>query len=270
MLIKAQDSTKSKNVTWFALSSTEPDITKAVSYEKGTFESMNLIALYVIVPESEAIPGAKFDITYMAEGVTGSDGDASKHIWKNTASGTFGNVLTGQVTFEPQDYVELNLVNPVDGWIQIETTTAEETTTTEEQTTTTTEQTTTTTQQTTTTTEKTTTTTEETTTTTQQTTTTTQQTTTTTEETTTSTAKTTQTSDTTTSGTKASTTGTTGTTKATAGTTKATEKGTDKKTTSSSSGSPKTGVGDVLPIAGAAAAVAVLGGVALVSKKKND
>nr|MDE5564480.1 NPXTG-anchored protein [Oscillospiraceae bacterium] len=35
-------------------------------------------------------------------------------------------------------------------------------------------------------------------------------------------------------------------------------------------GSPKTGATDVLPIAGAAAAVAVLGGVALVAKKKND
>ncbi|MBR2086199.1 MAG: LPXTG cell wall anchor domain-containing protein, partial [Oscillospiraceae bacterium] len=34
--------------------------------------------------------------------------------------------------------------------------------------------------------------------------------------------------------------------------------------------SPKTGASDVLPIAGAAAAVAVLGGVALVTKKKND
>lgn len=34
--------------------------------------------------------------------------------------------------------------------------------------------------------------------------------------------------------------------------------------------SPKTGASDVLPIAGAAAAVAVLGGVALVAKKKND
>ena len=37
-----------------------------------------------------------------------------------------------------------------------------------------------------------------------------------------------------------------------------------------STSSPQTGSSDVLPIAGAAAAVAVLGGVALVAKKKND
>lgn len=46
--------------------------------------------------------------------------------------------------------------------------------------------------------------------------------------------------------------------------------GTGTTTVASSTGSPQTGSSDVLPIAGAAAAVAVLGGVALVAKKKND
>jgi hypothetical protein len=53
----------------------------------------------------------------------------------------------------------------------------------------------------------------------------------------------------------------------TAGGTTTTAKST---TTASSSSSPKTGATDVLPIAGVAAAVAVLGGVAMVAKKKKD
>lgn len=47
--------------------------------------------------------------------------------------------------------------------------------------------------------------------------------------------------------------------------------GTSASTTgTSSTSSPQTGTTDVLPIVGVAAAVAVLGGVAIVSKKKND
>ncbi len=130
----------------------------------------------------------------------------------------------------------------VDGWIKIEG--APETTTTTAETTTTTGETTTTTGETTTTTGETTTTTGETTTTTGETTTTTGATTTTTGGTTTAKPSTTTTA-------KPSTT-------------------TTAKDDKKDEGSPKTGATDVLPIAGAAAAVAVLGGVALVVKKKND
>ncbi len=56
------------------------------------------------------------------------------------------------------------------------------------------------------------------------------------------------------------------TTTAVTGTTAATGTGTSASSTSS----PQTGTTDVLPIVGVAAAVAVLGGVAIVSKKKND
>jgi len=105
-------------------------------------------------------------------------------------------------------------------------------------------------------------TTEATTTTTEETTTTTEETTTTTEETTTTTS--TQVTTTTTQ-TQATTTTTNGTT-----TTGATTAATTTTKAATSTGSPKTGASDVLPIAGAAAAVAVLGGVALVAKKKND
>lgn len=62
----------------------------------------------------------------------------------------------------------------------------------------------------------------------------------------------------------------TGTNTGVAGETTTTVAGGGTTTAASSTGSPQTGSSDVLPIAGAAAAVAVLGGVALVAKKKND
>ncbi len=54
------------------------------------------------------------------------------------------------------------------------------------------------------------------------------------------------------------------------GTSTSTTTGTDKGKGDGDDKSPETGVSDVLPIAGVAAAVAVLGGVALATKKKND
>jgi len=195
--------------------------------------------------------------------------------------------------------VDNNAFDGVDGFIKIAgtatTTTTEATTTTTEATTTTTQATTTTTQATTTTTQATTTTTQATTTTTKATTTTTQATTTTTKATTTTTQATTTTaqgkstiapftvpaaSSTAATTTKAYVTNPVkATTRArsmnphidkyyTQTTAKAVPAATAR--TSTTGTSPKTGASDVLPIAGAAAAVAVLGGVALVSKKKND
>ena len=54
------------------------------------------------------------------------------------------------------------------------------------------------------------------------------------------------------------------------GTSTSSTTGTDKGKGDGDDKSPETGVSDVLPIAGVAAAVAVLGGVALATKKKND
>ena len=90
---------------------------------------------------------------------------------------------------------------------------------------------------------------------------------TTTKATTTTEATTTQATTTEATTTQATTTQAT-TTKATTAATTTTAAGTTAA--ASSTGSPKTGASDVLPIAGAAAAVAVLGGVALVAKKKNN
>ncbi len=99
-----------------------------------TTTGFGIVAYMVTVPEAEAVPGAKFDITYVEE--------ASKlNIWNNGID----NV----------NHVAAGTVDWTDGFIELEgetTTTTEETTTTTEETTTTTEETTTTTEETTTTT----------------------------------------------------------------------------------------------------------------------
>jgi LPXTG-motif cell wall-anchored protein len=173
----------------------------------------------------------KYDIKFLKEGRSGNPAIC------NMSSGTH--------------YSETGDFEGIDGWIQVDaaTTTTEATTTTTESTTTTT------------TTESTTTTT-----TTESTTTTT-----TTESTTTTTQVITQTTPKAVTGTEKRGTGTLNPHKDeyyTQTTPKAVPAATARG--GGDSTSPKTGASDVLPIAGAAAAVAVLGGVALVSKKKKD
>ena len=199
---------------------------------------MKMVCYYVTIPD-DAKPGDKFDIKYSKDNGAHLGGTADKfQIWENrTKEDILGN------TVSTADYVAAGTVDVTDGYVYIlpeETTTTAATTTTTEATTTTT----------------------------QATTTTTAATTTTTAATTTTTAPTTTTTGGSTSTSVSTTTGTgTGTTASTAKTT-ATTKATTKATTAG--GSPKTGSGDVMPIAATAAAVAVLGGVALVAKKKND
>ena len=192
---------------------------------------LSMICVYVTIPQ-DAAPGDKYDIKYSKDNGAHLGGTADKsEIWENRAKeDDMGNAVSAA------DYVAAGTVDVTDGYVYIlpeETTTTAATTTTTAATTTTTAATTTT-----------------------------------TAPTTTTTAPTTTTTGGSTSTSVSTTTGTgTGTTASTAKTT-ATTKATTKATTAG--GSPKTGSGDVMPIAATAAAVAVLGGVALVAKKKND
>ena len=197
---------------------------------------MKMVCYYVTIPD-DAKPGDKYDIKYSKDNGAHLGGTADKfEIWENrTLEDILGNAVS------TANYVTAGTVDVSDGYVYIlpeETTTTEATTTTTEATTTTT-----------------------------------QATTTTTAATTTTTAATTTTTAATTSTTAATTTTTgTGTTTGKASTTTAKTTATTKATTKATTagGSPKTGSGDVMPIAATAAAVAVLGGVALVAKKKND
>lgn len=217
-------------------STVEPGLTW-MTFAKDTNdkEKLNFAMLLVTVPET-AKAGDVFPINYAAVGA----GGASKEIFQVKTAGS------------TVDYVADGNYEGISGWIKIEgegtTTTTTEATTTEATTTTTTEATTT---------QATTTTTTEATTTT-----------TTTEATTTSTTAATTTTTTAPGTTTTAATTTTG--KAATTTTAKPAATTTAKANTSTTSSPKTGASDVLPIAGAAAAVAVLGGVALVAKKKND
>ena len=260
-------------LTWVTWAATSTSTTKE-----------RFAVLLCTVP-STAKAGDTFAIDYKSEGV----GGASKEIFQKKENGT------------TTDFVADGQYEGLSGWIKIEapevvTTTTEATTvatTTTEATTvatTTTEATTaattttkattaatTTTKAATTTTKAATTTTKAATTTTKAATTTTKAATTTTKAATTTTKAATTTTKpatlaTTTSGKSTTTTTGKSTTTTTGKSTTATTKATTKAATNANNngGSPKTGASDVLPIAGAAAAVAVLGGVALVAKKKND
>ena len=171
--------------------------------------AMDILCVYVTIPEAQATPGSKFDVKH-GDSTTGTD-FAKESVWKLVVNAN--NEYTASWT---------------DGWVAFEgeTTTSSETTTSTTTTTTTTS------------------TTEEPTT---------------SSETSTSAVATTSSTAASTTSTAAATTATTAKTTAAGGT-----------TTAAPASSPKTGSTDVLPIAGAAAAVAVLGGVALVAKKKND
>ena len=219
----------------FKTSSTEAALTWFTYANAESVPENENYALIVVTVPKDVKAGDQIDVKYSA---TGAGDNARTNLFQVKANG------------KTTDYMGDGNFEGLDGWIKIEG--AAETTTTEATTTeaTTTQATTTqatTTQATTTqatTTEATT-----------------------TKATTTTEATTTQATTTEATTTQATTTQAT-TTKATTAATTTTAAGTTAA--ASSTGSPKTGASDVLPIAGAAAAVAVLGGVALVAKKKNN
>ena len=106
----SQDSVQEKNVTQFFLAQAMPSAFMATN---PAFECMNLVALYVTVPEEEAVSGAHFDIEYVS-GVANAT-----EAWRNSYSGE-AKTLTGSVTFEAQDYLVSGMLQTQNGWIEIE------------------------------------------------------------------------------------------------------------------------------------------------------
>lgn len=105
----AQDSIEENNVTQYLLAQTMPSVSMATD---SAFVCMNLVALYVKIPEEEIVPGAHFDIEYVS-GIANIT-----EAWRNSYSGEVKNPFYS-VTFEAQDYMELGLLETQNGWIEI-------------------------------------------------------------------------------------------------------------------------------------------------------